>query len=88
MSFWEPLGKMKVMQIRQRETQIHQGAITHEVCCLAAQYIYFLLLFQVSAEAYEWPATSPLWTAVAYAAFDIALDPDSKEGKKKEVCIQ
>jgi len=38
----------------------------------------------VSAEAYEWPATSPLWTAVAYAAFDIALDPESKEGKKKE----
>jgi len=38
----------------------------------------------VSPEAYEWPETSPLWTAVAYAAFDIALDPNSKEGKKKE----
>ena len=25
------------MQIRQRETLNHQGAITHEVCCLAAQ---------------------------------------------------
>ena len=39
-SFWEPLGQTKVMQIRQRETQNHQGpagAITHEVCCLAAQ---------------------------------------------------
>jgi hypothetical protein len=33
----EPLGQTKVMQIRQRETLNHQGAITHEVCCLAAQ---------------------------------------------------
>ena len=39
----------------------------------------------VSPEDYEWPSKSPLWTAVAYAAFDIALDPNSKEGKKKEV---
>ena len=37
-SFWEPLSQTKVMQIRQRETQSHQGAITHEVCCLVAQY--------------------------------------------------
>ena len=29
--------RTKVMEIRQRETQNHQGAITHEVCCLAAQ---------------------------------------------------
>ena len=36
-SFREPLGQTKVMQIRQRETQNHQGAVTHEVCCLAAQ---------------------------------------------------
>ena len=36
-SFWEPLGQTNVMQTRQRETQNHQGAITHEVCCLAAQ---------------------------------------------------
>ena len=36
-SFREPLGQMKVMQIRQGETLNHQGAITHEVCCLAAQ---------------------------------------------------
>ena len=27
-SFWEPLGQTKVMKIRQRETQNHQGAIT------------------------------------------------------------
>ena len=27
-SFWEPLGQTKVMQIRQRETQNHQGAIS------------------------------------------------------------
>ena len=38
-SLREPLGQMKVMQIRQRETLNHQGAITHEVCCLAAQYM-------------------------------------------------
>ena len=37
-SFREPLGQMKVMQIRQGETLNHQGAITHEVCCLAAQF--------------------------------------------------
>ena len=36
-SFWELLGQTKVMQIRQGETQIHQGAITHEVCFLSAQ---------------------------------------------------
>ena len=36
-SFREPLGQTKVMQIRQEETLTHQEAITHEVCCLAAQ---------------------------------------------------
>ena len=36
-SSWELLGQTKAMQIRQRETQIHQGAITHEVCCLSAR---------------------------------------------------
>ena len=34
-SFRELLGQTKVMQIRQRETQNHQGAITHDV--VAAQ---------------------------------------------------
>ena len=38
-SFREPLGQTKVIQIRQGETLNHQGAITHEVCCLAAQYM-------------------------------------------------
>ena len=37
-SFREPLCQTKVMQIRQGETINHQGAITHELCCLAAQY--------------------------------------------------
>jgi hypothetical protein len=37
-SFWELLGQIKLMQIRQGETQNHQGATTHEVCCLAAQF--------------------------------------------------
>ena len=36
-SFREPLGQTKAMQIRQGETLNHQGAITHEVCFLAAQ---------------------------------------------------
>ena len=31
------LGQTKVMQIRQRETLSHQGAIIHEVCCCTAQ---------------------------------------------------
>ena len=30
-------GQTKVMQIRQGEMLNHQGAIAHEVCCLAAQ---------------------------------------------------
>ena len=38
--FREPLGQTKVMQIRQGEAINHQGAVTNEVCCLAAQYIY------------------------------------------------
>ena len=38
MSFREPLGQTKVMSIRQGETLNQQGAITHEVCCLAAQW--------------------------------------------------
>ena len=36
-SFREPLGQTKVMQIRQGEMLNHQGAIALEVCCLAAQ---------------------------------------------------
>ena len=36
-SFREPLGQTKVIQIRQGETINHQGVITYEVCCLAAQ---------------------------------------------------
>ena len=35
-SFRELLGQTKAMQIRKEET-LNQGAITHEVCCLAAQ---------------------------------------------------
>jgi hypothetical protein len=41
----------------------------------------------VSPDVYEMPERSPLWTAVAYAAFDIALDPDSKEAKANKVII-
>ena len=36
-SFRETFGETKVMQIRQGETLNYQGAITHEVCCLATQ---------------------------------------------------
>ena len=36
-SFREPPGQTKVMQILQVETLNLQGAITHDVCCLAAQ---------------------------------------------------
>ena len=39
----------------------------------------------VKPEPYEMPERSPLWTAVAYSAFDIALDPNSKEAKEKVV---
>ena len=41
-SFRELLGQTKVMQIRQGETLNHQWAITHEVCCLAAQKYHCL----------------------------------------------
>ena len=30
-SFWEPLGQTQEMQIRQRETPNHQGAMTNKV---------------------------------------------------------
>ena len=36
-SFREPLGQTKAMQISQGETLNHQRAITHDICCLAAQ---------------------------------------------------
>ena len=38
-SFRETFGETKVMQIRQGETLNYQGAITYEVCCLAAQWV-------------------------------------------------
>ena len=38
------LGHTKVMQIRQGETLSHQGAITHEVCCLAAELQLFKII--------------------------------------------
>ena len=47
-SFWELLGQSKLMRIHQRETQNHQGAITHEVCFLVAQFhqnFYFLFTY-------------------------------------------
>ena len=50
-SFWEPLGQTKVMQIRQRGTQIRQRETTHEICCLAAQYQRNLS--EISAE-FQW----------------------------------
>ena len=42
-SFKELFGQTKVMQIHQGETLNHQGAITHEVCCLAAQLQMFVI---------------------------------------------
>ena len=38
-SFLGPLGQKKVKQICQREIQICQRETTHEICCLAAQYV-------------------------------------------------
>ena len=38
----------------------------------------------VSPEAFELPAMSPLWTAVAYASFDTAL---TDKEKKKQVHV-
>ncbi len=35
----------------------------------------------VSPEDYALPVTSPLWTAVAYAAFDISENAKTKEKK-------
>ncbi len=39
----------------------------------------------VSPEKYEMPERSSLWNAHSYAAFDISMDPNSKEGKAKAV---
>ena len=34
------------------------------------------------------PSTAPLWTPVAYAAFDVALNKDDEKNKKdKKVCV-
>ncbi len=38
----------------------------------------------VSPEEYSLPVTSPLWTAVAYAAFDISENPLSDDKDKKK----
>ena len=38
----------------------------------------------VSPEMFELPKTAPLWTPVAYTAFDVAMNPDAAEGKKKK----
>lgn len=38
----------------------------------------------VSPEMFELPKTAPLWTPVAYTAFDVAMNPDATEGKKKK----
>ena len=41
-TFREPLGQTKVMQIHQGETLNHQGVITHKVFCLAAQLVVII----------------------------------------------
>jgi len=39
----------------------------------------------VAPEEYSLPTTAPLWTPVAYAAFDVAMeDKNEKEKKKKQ----
>ena len=39
----------------------------------------------VAPEEYALPTTAPLWTPVAYAAFDVAME-DKNEKEKKKVC--
>ena len=42
----------------------------------------------VAPEEYSLPPTAPLWTPVAYAAFDVAMDADkAKTDKEKKVSI-
>ena len=38
------LGHIKVIQIRQRETLSHQGAIIHEICLSSAQLAAIFIL--------------------------------------------
>ena len=47
---------MKMMQIRQGETLNHQGAITHKVCFLVAQY----------KEKYEYTLTQYHWENLVF----------------------
>ena len=54
-SFSEPLGQTKVMQICQRETQNHQGAITHEIYSISRQ-----LFNQTAAGSLRFEVTSLL----------------------------
>ena len=37
----------------------------------------------VAPEEYALPTTAPLWTPVAYAAFDVAMEDKSEKEKKK-----
>ena len=42
----------------------------------------------VAPEEYSLPPTAPLWTPVAYAAFDVAMDADkAKTEKEKKVSL-
>ena len=42
----------------------------------------------VSPEEYSLPPTAPLWTPVAYAAFDVALDNDKAKSEKEKKVIE
>ena len=52
-------------------------------CCQLFVYIFKSKQINVCLLFYR----SPLWTAVAYAAFDIATNPESKEAKNKAVSV-
>ena len=77
-SFWAPLGQTQVMQIRQRETPSHQGAITYEICCLSCQLSSAVLLTSLEKNlSFTIKSKTPTTTQISIPK-TCTQDPDIK----------
>ena len=87
------LGHTKVIQIRQRETLSHQGAIIHENCCSAAQWkngevdvrlsLFGLLLLTQPLHSSEQPTWNFLVTLAVWSKFRGAVSFSNSVGHKQ-----
>ena len=55
-----------------------------KACCEGVVNFLQSVAGLVSPEPWELPKTAPLWTPVAYTAFDVALNPKDEAGSKKK----